>query len=62
MSQKEIHKRYEENAQRVQLISVRSVPSDNLIEWDKIKKWLESKGEGAIKAGIYALARENNVI
>ncbi len=54
--------RYEASAGRVQLISVRSTPSDDLKEWETIKEWLQAQGEGDIKSGIRALAIKNNII
>jgi len=55
-------KKYESSAKRVQLISVRSTPNDDLSEWKKISDWLKESGNGEIKNGIYNLAKKSKII
>ncbi len=54
--------RYEAKANRVQLISIRSTPSDDIKEWETIVEWLKAQGNGDVKSGIRALAIKHDVI
>jgi hypothetical protein len=58
----EKHLKYEETAQRKQLLSIRSSKADNLKEWELIIKWLKKNGEGKAKDGLYKLAKDNHII
>ena len=54
--------KYEESAQRKQILSVRSSKGDDAREWDAIVEWLKRLGDGKAKEGLYKLAKKNKVI
>lgn len=56
------HTRYEDSAQRKQILSVRSSKGDDSSEWDAIVTWLKRLGDGKAKDGLYRLAKKNKVI
>jgi hypothetical protein len=53
--------KYEKTTRGAVVLRVQLSGGDNLEEWEKIKEWLIDKG-GNAKAGIYQLAKDNNVI
>lgn len=58
------HSTYEKTANRTILIRIASAKSDtetDLENWDKIKSWLSSKGDGNMKKGLLKLAEENGI-
>jgi hypothetical protein len=56
------HKEYEETAKRKQVLSIRTSKSDNADDWAKIVSWLQNKGEGDAKTGLFKLAEDNGVL
>lgn len=61
MSESNKHTKYEDTAQRKQVLSIRTSKADNQAEWDAIVAWLKKLGDGAAKDGLYKLAQKNKV-
>lgn len=62
MSESNKHTKYEESAQRKQVLSIRTSKGDNEEEWSAIVAWLQKLGNGRAKDGLYKLAKKNQVI
>jgi hypothetical protein len=56
------HTKYEETANRRQILSVRTSKGDDLSEWESIVEWLRELGDGKAKDGLYELAKKNKII
>ena len=56
------HSKYEDSANRKQVLSIRTSKADKVEEWDSIVTWLQEQGDGTAKDGLYQLAKKNGVI
>jgi hypothetical protein len=56
------HSKYEESANRKQVLSIRTSKNDDPVEWNKIIEWLKKEGGGTAKNGLYKLAKDKQVI
>jgi hypothetical protein len=62
MSESKKHTKYEETANRRQILSIRTSKGDDLSEWESIVDWLREIGNGNAKDGLYKLAKMNKII